>query len=155
MALMWYHRVWGAVYSVVNGEVDVPELEGLGAGFGGGGVGGVSVFDWSEQPEEADDDEVVSNGVEGAPDGVVEVEGVADAADDGEVDRVGAVFGLVFALESPEEIQEYGPEGAVSLLSGIWLTQVGDPLGHGAKGGTNGISADRVVGEAGGSGGRR
>ena len=51
-------------------------------------------------------------------------------------------------MESPEEIQEYGPEGSVSLLSGIWLTQVGDPLGHGAKGGTNGISADRFVGEA-------
>ena len=51
-------------------------------------------------------------------------------------------------MESPEEIHEYGSEGAVSLLAGIWLTQVGDPLGHGAKGGTNGISADRVVGEA-------
>ena len=51
-------------------------------------------------------------------------------------------------MESPDEIHEYGPEGSVSLLSGIWLTQVGDPLGHGAKGGTNGISADRVVGEA-------
>ena len=46
-------------------------------------------------------------------------------------------------MESPEGIHEYGPHGAVSLLSGIWLTQVGDPLGHG----TNGISADRVVGE--------
>ena len=34
------------------------------------------------------------------------------------------------------------------MLSGIWLTQVGDPLGHGAKGGTNGISPDRPVGEA-------
>ena len=34
------------------------------------------------------------------------------------------------------------------MLSGIWLTQVGDPLGHGAKGGTNGISPDRSVGEA-------
>ena len=34
------------------------------------------------------------------------------------------------------------------MLAGIWLTQVGDPLGHGAKGGTNGISADRFVGEA-------
>ena len=34
------------------------------------------------------------------------------------------------------------------MLAGIWLTQVGDPLGHGAKGGTNSISADRVVGEA-------
>ena len=69
-------------------------------------------------------------------------------ADDGEVDRVGSVFGFVVALESPEEIHDYEPEGSVSLLSGIWLTQVGDPLGHGAKGGTNGISADRVVGEA-------
>ena len=34
------------------------------------------------------------------------------------------------------------------MLAGIWLTQVGDPLGHGAKGGTNGISSDRPVGEA-------
>ena len=33
------------------------------------------------------------------------------------------------------------------MLSGIWLTQVGDPLGHGAEGGTNGTSSDRVVGE--------
>ena len=45
-------------------------------------------------------------------------------------------------------LARYGPEGAVSLLAGIWLTQVGDPLGHGAKGGTNGISSDRFVGEA-------
>ena len=50
-------------------------------------------------------------------------------------------------MESPEEIHEYGPEGSVSLLSGIWLTQVGDPRGHGTKGGTNGISTDRVVTE--------
>ena len=95
----------------------------MGAGFGGGGVG---VFGWAEQPEETDDDEVVSDGVEDAPLGVVEVEGVGDATDDGEVDRVGSVFGFVVALESSEEIHEYGPEGSVSLLSGIWLTQVGD-----------------------------
>ena len=105
----------------------------------------MGAFGWSEQPEETDDDEVVSDGVEDTPFGVIEVEGVAETPDDGEVDWVGSVFGFVFALESPEEIQEYGPEGSVSLLSGIWLTQVGDPLGHG---GTNGISSDRPVGEA-------
>ena len=77
----------------------------------------MSVFGWSEQPEEADDDEVASNCVEGAPYGVVEVEGVADAADDGEVDRAGAVFGLVFVVESPEEIQEYGPVGRCRQLA--------------------------------------
>ena len=75
----------------------------------------VGVFGWSEQPEEADDDEVASDGVEGAPDGVVGVEGVADAADDGEVDRVGAVFGLVFAVESPEEILISRREVAVAI----------------------------------------
>ena len=107
----------------------------------------MGVFGGSEQPEEADDDEVAGDGVEDAPFGVVKVEDVDEAADDGDVGRVGAVLGLVFALESPEESHEYGPEGAVSLLAGIWLTQVGDPRGHGAKGGTNGISADRVVGE--------
>ena len=131
--------------SSVDDEVDVPELERLGAGFGSGGVG---VFGWSEQPEETNDDEVAGDGVEDTPLGVVAVEGVVETAEDGDVDRVGSVFGRVFALESPEEIQEYGPHGAVSLLSGIWLTQVGDPLGHGTKGGTNGISADRFVGEA-------
>ena len=130
--------------SVVDGEVDVPELERLRAGFGCSGVG---VFGWSEQPEEADDDEVAGDSIEDAPLGVVKVKGVEEAVDDGDVGRVGSVLGLVFALESPEEIHEYGPEGSVSLLSGIWLTQVGDPLGHGAKGGTNGISAYRVVGE--------
>ena len=65
----------------------------------------MGVFGWSEQPEKTDDDEVASDGVEDAPLGVVEVEGVADAADDGEVDGVGAVLGLVFAVESPEEIK--------------------------------------------------
>ena len=79
---------------------------------------------------------------------MVAVEGVVESVDDGEVDRLGLVFGFVSAVESPEEIHKYGPHGAVSLFSGIWLTQVGDPLGHGTKGGTNGISADRVVGEA-------
>ena len=52
----------------------------MGPGFGCGGVG---VFGWSEQPEETDDDEVASDGVEDPPLGVVEVEGVTDAADDG------------------------------------------------------------------------
>ena len=78
---------------------------------------------------------------------MVAVEGGIELADDGDVGWVGPVGGFVFAFESPDEIHEYGPHGAISLLSRIWLTQVGDPLGHGAKGGTNGISADRVVGE--------
>ena len=73
------------------------------AGFGGSGVG---VFGRSEQPEEADDDEVAGNGVEDTPLGVVAVEFVVETADDGEVDRVDAVFGGVIALESPEEIQK-------------------------------------------------
>ena len=39
----------------VDGEVDVSELERLGARLIGGGVG---IFGWLEQPEESDDAEV-------------------------------------------------------------------------------------------------
>ena len=35
-----------------------------------------------------------------------------------------------------------------SGLSGIWLTQVGDPLGHGEEGFVHRISSDSVVGGA-------
>ena len=60
-----------AVDGVVDGEVEVPELERLGAGLGCGGVG---VFGRAEEPEEADDDKVVSDCVEDAPFGVVTAE---------------------------------------------------------------------------------
>ena len=60
----------------IDGEVDVLELERLGAGFGCSGVG---VFGWSEQPEEANDDEVAGDGIEDAPLGVVKVKGVVEA----------------------------------------------------------------------------
>ncbi len=137
--------VRGAVNAAVDGEVDVSELERLGARLFGGGV---SVFGWSEQPEEADDDEVSDDLVVGPPLGVVEAEGVVELAEDRGVGGVGPVFGGVFADQSPFEISEYGPELAVSLLSGIWLTQVGDPLRHGTQCRSHCVSADRVVGEA-------
>ena len=79
------------------------------------------VFGWSEQPEEANDDEVASDGVEDTPLGVVAVEFIVDAADDGEVDRVGAVCGLVFAVESPEEIQS--PRRRRRLRGRSWLSR--------------------------------
>ena len=92
-----------AVDGASDGEVDVLELEGLGAGLGSGPVG---VFGWSEQPEEADDDEVADDALEGAVLAMSEVEDLVETAEDGGVDRVGSVGRRVFALESPEEIHE-------------------------------------------------
>ena len=48
-------RSWGAVDGVVDGEVDVAVLEGLGASLGCGRQG---VLGRSQEPEEGDDDEV-------------------------------------------------------------------------------------------------
>ena len=53
----------------------------------------MGVFGGAEEPEEADDNEVTSNGVEDAPFGVVIVEGVGELADDGGVGIGGGVGG--------------------------------------------------------------
>ena len=66
----------------------------------------MGVFGWSEQPEEADDAEVAYDLVVDSPDGVIEVEGVVEGAEDGDVGGVGAVGWFVFLSHGGHEIIE-------------------------------------------------
>ena len=95
--------IGGAVDAAVDGEVDVSELERLGVRLFGGGVG---VFGWSEQPEEADNAEVPDDLVVDAPMGVLEVKDIVKLAEDGDVGRVGTVGGSVFLAHGGHEISE-------------------------------------------------
>ena len=122
-------RVGGTVGRAVDGEVDVTETEGLGASSRRGGV---KVFSRSEEPEEGDDDEVDGMRVELAIHVVGGVEDLLELLDDGDVARVDSGCWGVLPPESPEKSIEYGMELVLSReLSGIRLTQVGDPLSHG------------------------
>ena len=67
----------------------------MGAAFAFAG----EVFGWSEQPVEGNDNEVEDNLVEDAPFGFVQVEGVPDFLDNGEVGRVGSGLRIVVVAE--------------------------------------------------------
>jgi hypothetical protein len=86
----------GAIY----GEMDVSQLESLGAGVG---TGGLRVFGRPEEPVEGDDNEVEEMSVEGPVDGISGVEDVEGGADDGEVDRVSSFRRVIVALHGVEE----------------------------------------------------
>ena len=105
----------------------------------------MEAFGGAKEPEEPDDrqeDDVLVG------DTVAGVRGVQCAFQGGKnvkVDRVDSGAGRVLARHCCKEISEYGmvafaAAGDVELvaggaaanrLSGIWLTQVGDPLAHG------------------------
>ena len=105
------------------------ELEGLGVSFGGGRV---SALGGSQEPEEGDDDEVDDVGVEGSMLRVVEVEGVNEPSQDGDVGWAGSACGVVVALEGFEERSEWGMELFGSkAFPWVVLTQVGNALAHG------------------------
>ena len=87
----------------VDGEVDVSELERLGARLIGGGVG---IFGWLEQPEESDDAEVPDDLVIDPPFSVVEVKDVIEFAEDDDVGGVGSVGGCVFFAHGGHKIIE-------------------------------------------------
>ena len=95
------------VRASADGEVDVLEEEGLSAGFL---VRGKEVFTGAQEPEESDNDEVCDVDVERAPDGVLEVEGSWQVAEDGNVDRIGAFGWVVFVSHGFEERSVYGME---------------------------------------------
>ena len=122
------------------------EVEGLGASVGVRGV--VEVFGWAQQPEEGDDDEVDGGAVECAFDGMVGVQGIDEALEDGDVGRVGSFGRFIFISEGLDKSSEYGmePVGVRALLAGIEATQVGDPLAHGQERFLDCISPDRVIG---------
>jgi hypothetical protein len=121
----------------------------LGATVFIGGV--VQVFGRTEQPVEGNDDEVDNVGVESAVLGVLSVEGVHEAADDGDVRWMSPGGWIVFVPESLEESSEYRivSEGSVSFFSGIPATQVGDALAHRRKGLRDRITSIRLFGGAG------
>ena len=70
-----------------HGEVDVAEGERLGASLRSGGV---EVLGRTQEPPEADDDEVNDVCVEGSELRVVHIEGCVEAAEVSDVGRVGA-----------------------------------------------------------------
>ena len=95
--------VAGVVDLAVDGEVDILETKGLGAGFRRGGV---EVFCRSEEPEEGHDNKVGDMSVEGTEVSMQEVEGFEHGGEDGDVDRVGASGWIFFLLESFDEVGE-------------------------------------------------
>lgn len=89
---------------VIKDNGDVVETEGLRATFLRGRA--VEIFGGAEEPVEADDAEVDDVGVE-APKGVmVDIKGLVEASEDGEVDRVGSGGRPIFVAEAFEEISE-------------------------------------------------
>ena len=122
-------RVGGTVDLAVNGKVDVTEAEGLGASSRSGGV---EVLGGTQEPEEGDDDEVNGVCVEPPIHAMGGVEDRLELLDDGDVARVDTRGWGVLPAEATEESSEYGMELVLAReLSGIRLTQVGEPLSHG------------------------
>ena len=96
-------RGWGPVDGVVNGEVDVSVLEGLGASLGHSRQGALG---WSQEPEEGDDDEIDDVSIEGSILRVVDIQGVDESSQDGDVGWVGSTCGFVVAFKGFEERSE-------------------------------------------------
>jgi hypothetical protein len=140
-------RCRGAVGgSAVDREGDVAVQKGLGPAVLIGGA--VQIFGGTQEPVVRDNDEVDEMGIEGAVFSVVDIEGIQEASEDGEVCRVGPSGRVVFVAEAFEERSEYWivSEGSVSFLSGIASTHVGDPLAHRLEGFLDRITSDRLFG---------
>ena len=101
-------RCRGAIGDIAgDGEGDVLEGEGMGSTvFVGCCV--FELFGRAQEPLEGNDDEVDDVGVECPMFSVLEVEGVEEASEDGEVGWVGSSGRVVFAPEALEESSEYG-----------------------------------------------
>ena len=95
--------VEGIVDGPVEGEMDVLELEGLGASFRRGRV---QVLGGSEEPPDSDEDEIDEVGVEDAILFVLGVEGFGQSSQDGDVGRVGPAARVVFVFHGLEESRE-------------------------------------------------
>ena len=94
---------WCGVDLAVDGKGDVAEVEGWGASFGRGGV---EVFGRLQEPEEGNNDEVDGVGVEHSINGVVDVQGVDEGLQDGDVGWVGSSGRFIFVAEGLEESSE-------------------------------------------------
>ena len=68
--------------------------------------GRVELFCWSQEPEETDDAEVQDVAVERSVHVVLELQGIKDALEDGDVRGVGACGWAVFVLKGLEEADE-------------------------------------------------
>ena len=133
--------------AAIDGEVDVLEVEWSGSSVL---LSGGAIFTGSKEEEEGHNREVHDVGIEGSPGRVESVERFEETLEDGEVARVGTGGRIVFIGQGFEESSVYGMEVfRVGQLSGIRLTQVGDPLADGSEGLTHCASADRVVGRSG------
>jgi len=85
-------------------------------------------------------------GIESSIDGMVGVEDVWKATDDGEVDWVGPAWGVIVFSELFEEISVWGMEFAcANVAPGIGLTQVGNPLANAREGFSHCVSCHRFV----------
>ncbi len=86
--------------------------------------------------------------IERSLDFVVDVKGIQQALDDGEVGRVDAGGRVVLVGQAVEESSEYWIVVLVSrrLLSGIASTHVGDPLAHRVERLCERTTSDSVVG---------
>ena len=127
-----------------NGEANILETEGLGTGIRRVGI---QVFSGAQQPEEGRSDEIDGGFVELSLTSMSSVKGVRESSENCHIYGVGAIGWIVFIPESLEVSREYRVEffGSRSLLSWIWLTQVGDPLANGKKGLIHRSSPDLVV----------
>ena len=93
-------RVRGGVKFVADVEGDVAEAESLRAAFL---VGGVGVLCWPQEPVESNDAEVDDMLVGVSCIRVLGVELGDHATDDGDIGGVGALGGVIRALEAAEE----------------------------------------------------
>ena len=82
---------------------------------------------------------------------IVDVEGIQEATEDGEVGWVGSCGWFVIVAEAFEESSEYWivADGSESSFAGIASTQVGDPLAHRFKGLRDCITSNNVLGGVG------
>jgi hypothetical protein len=92
----------------------------------------MGAFRGAQEPVEGSDGEVNDVPVGLAVNGMLGVEHVTHVTDDWDVGRAGALCWVISVVHGFEERSEWGmvPDGSRSFLSGIWATQVGDPLPH-------------------------
>lgn len=77
---------------------------------------------------------------------VLDVKDFFEQSEDGDIDWVGARLWIVVSFHAFDESFEYGMElSCANLETGIWFTQVGEPLADGRKGVTNCASSDRFT----------
>jgi hypothetical protein len=90
----------GTVHCSIYGELDVLQLKGLAASFGGLGI---EAFSWPQEPVEGHNAEEDDVHVEGTKPGVLDIKGIEQGSEDGEIGRVDSSCWVVFLVKGSDK----------------------------------------------------